>query len=100
MARHDSAVGKVINVGTGGDISVKQIAQLVFDLIGKELPIEEDPQRLRPARSEIPRLVCNYGLAEDLLGWEPSYSLEEGLGETISWMRDRLGDFKTDRYNV
>ena len=100
IARHDSAVGKVVNIGTGCDVSVQQLARLIFDFLGKELPLEVDEQRLRPARSEIPRLVCNYSLAEDLLGWEPRFTLEEGLRATLVWMKDRLSEYKSELYNV
>jgi len=100
VASHDSAVGKVINIGTGGDVSVGDLVGLVANLLGKPLEVIEDPQRVRPARSEIPRLSCNYALAEELLGWEPKYTLEEGLVETLDWIRDHLDKYKSGLYNV
>lgn len=100
VASHESSIGKVINVGTGGDISVGDLVGLVANLLGKPLEVVEDPLRLRPVRSEIPRLVCNYALAEELLDWEPKYALEEGLGETLDWIRDNLDSYKAGLYNV
>ncbi|HUX08805.1 MAG TPA: GDP-mannose 4,6-dehydratase [Acidobacteriota bacterium] len=100
VASHESSIGKVINVGTGGDISVGDLVGLVANLLGKPLEVVEDPLRLRPVRSEIPRLVCNYALAEELLGWEPKHALEEGLGETLDWIRDHLDSYKAGLYNV
>jgi dTDP-glucose 4,6-dehydratase len=99
-ARHDGAVGEVINIGTGGDVAVGELARLILSITGNELPIEQDPDRLRPPRSEIPRLVCNYSLAENLLEWEPRYSLEEGLESTVAWIKDHLEDYKAELYNV
>jgi len=100
VASHESSIGKVINVGTGGDISVGDLVGLVANLLGKPLEVVEDPLRLRPVRCEIPRLVCNYALAEELLDWEPKYALEEGLGETLDWIRDNLDSYKAGLYNV
>jgi NAD dependent epimerase/dehydratase len=100
IASHGSSVGRVINIGTGGDVSVGQLVDLIAVIMGKKFEVIEDPQRIRPVRSEIPRLVCNYSLAEELLGWEPRHSLEEGLRATLAWIGDHLELYKADLYNV
>jgi NAD dependent epimerase/dehydratase len=100
VATHGASIGRVVNIGTGGDVSVGQLVDLVAVIAGRKFEVIEDPQRIRPTRSEIPRLVCNYALAEELLGWEPRHSLEEGLRATFAWISDHLDLYKADLYNV
>jgi NAD dependent epimerase/dehydratase len=100
VAEHDNTVGRVINVGSGGAVSVGHLTELVMGIIGKRLEIRVDEERIRPEKSEVKQLVCNYTLAEELLGWEPGFSLEEGMNKTIYWIRERIHLFKADRYNV
>jgi NAD dependent epimerase/dehydratase len=100
VAEHNSSIGKVINIGSGGGVSVGQLAELVMSIMRKQVDIRVDKERIRPEKSEVQRLVCNYSLAQELLGWEPGFSLEEGLRETIEWIRERPQLFKAERYNV
>jgi len=100
MAEVDASIGDVINVGSNSEISVGDLAGMIFRIIGREVEIECQEDRLRPEKSEVNRLWCNNGRARDILGWTPSYSLEKGLGETIDWIKSNLGSFKTDIYNV
>ena len=99
-ASHDRSIGRVVNIGCGGSVSVKQVVELIADLLGKRLTVETDPQRIRPEKSEIPRLVCNNELARELLEWEPGFSLEDGLSRTLAWIRNRMDRFKAETYNV
>jgi dTDP-glucose 4,6-dehydratase len=94
----DEAVGKVINVGTGKDISVEELAKMVLDQIGKKGEIEVEDRRVRPERSEVMQLLSDIRLAHKLFGWAPRYSLEKGLEETIEWYRKNLSRFKVGSY--
>ncbi len=85
----DSAIGAEINLGTGHDISIGEIAAMIRDSIDVNIPIESDSVRLRPEASEVMRLLSDNSLARRLLGWSPRVPLEEGLARTIAWARER-----------
>jgi len=97
---HERSTGEVINLGSNREISIKDLAQLIASLMNKELKIEIDDGRIRPDKSEVERLLCSSNKAKELTGWEPRYSLEEGLIETIKWLEDHMEYYKPDIYNV
>jgi NDP-hexose 4,6-dehydratase len=72
----------------------------VLSRLGKDLPIVVDEERLRPADSEVERLVAGTTKAEKALGWEPETDLDEGLRRTIEWLTGSLDAYKTSIYNV
>jgi NAD dependent epimerase/dehydratase len=86
LAGADEAIGDAVNIGTGREISIAEVVELVGELLGKDLTIEEVPERLRPGASEVERLLCGNEKARRLLGWEPRVSLREGLGRTVRWI--------------
>lgn len=90
--------GAVFNLGTGEEISIGALAQRILSQIGRTVRITEDRQRLRPEASEILRLVSDNWLAVQRLGWRPSVSLDEGLKQTIEWMRGNLDRYKVGTY--
>jgi nucleoside-diphosphate-sugar epimerase len=81
------AIGAEINLGTGRDISIGEIATAIRDDIDPGIPIEHDPSRMRPDASEVMRLMSDNKLAGLLLGWTPRVSLEEGISRAIAWAR-------------
>lgn len=77
------------------------LAGLIARVMGKEdIRAISDSERVRPRGSEVERLVADWKLARELLGWEPRVSLEEGLGLTIEWMRQHAGGYHPDRSAV
>ncbi|MFJ6217082.1 SDR family NAD(P)-dependent oxidoreductase [Streptomyces sp. NPDC092296] len=98
----EQVVGRTFNAGTGGEISVGDLVALVGKLMGADLEVREDAARLRPANSEVMRLVCDASRLRAATGWEPGHSLEEGLLRTIEFFRDpaNLARYKTGLYNV
>lgn len=102
LAHCDDAVGKTINIGSGSEISIGDTVKLITQIMDIEVEIESDNQRLRPAASEVERLCCDNTKIRNLTGFEPSYSLEEGLRQTIEWLRlpDNLKRYKADIFNV
>jgi NAD dependent epimerase/dehydratase len=92
--------GETINLGTGVEVSVGDLAQRVLRLLGVEVPIALDEGRLRPPNSEVERLVADVSKAKRLLAWQPEVSLDEGLRRTIEWLTGSLGSYKTSVYNV
>lgn len=97
---HEKSNGEILNLGSNREISIKDLAEMIARLMNTNLQIETDYQRIRPEKSEVERLLCNSERAKMLTGWEPKHSLEEGLQETIEWMKRHLSHYKTDIYNV
>lgn len=94
------AVGQVINVGSGREISIGDLAKLILKLAGSAAPIREAKERRRPEASEVERLLCDNRRAQSVLGWAPRVSLEDGLTRTIEWFKAHRGRYKSDVYNV
>jgi dTDP-glucose 4,6-dehydratase len=86
-AQSDDAVGLTINLGTGSEISIGDLAEKIAALVGVELTLEAEDTRLRPAESEVERLLSNNTLAKNVLNWEPKVSFDDGLVRTIDWFR-------------
>lgn len=100
VAETDKSIGQVINVGNGKGVSIGDLANLVIDLLGNEVKIESDTERVRPEKSEVMKLVCCNKKAKELLGWAPTHTLKEGLSETIEWIRSNVDRYKPEEYNV
>jgi NAD dependent epimerase/dehydratase len=90
--------GKVINLGTGQAIKIKDLARRIIQKVNRPLKIVVDPVRLRPAQSEVLRLVSDNGLARKSLGWQPQVSLDEGLDLTIGWINGHLDLYRPGTY--
>lgn len=100
MAEEPLAIGQVINIGSGKEISIGDLAALILKLMGKDIPIATEAQRLRPDASEVDRLCADNAKARELLAWEPQYSLEEGLQFTIAWIEENLENYRPETYNL
>ena len=96
----DGVVGEVVNLGTGTEISIGEVAEHVLRILGRQLPVTLDEKRLRPADSEVERLIAGTDKAKRLLGWEPTVDLDEGLRRTIDWLKGSLDDYKPSLYSV
>lgn len=102
----DATNGTVTNVGSGFEISVLQTAELIAELMGKQIKFELDSDRLRPEKSEVERLFASYDKAKRLMNWEPAYGglegFKKGLQKTIDWFSipENLARYKTDTYNI
>lgn len=102
LARCDAAIGKTVNIGSGTEISIGDTVALIAELIGVDVQIECDEQRLRPANSEVERLVCDNTLMHSLTGHAPQHSLRDGLAQTIEWLKqpENFNRYKVDQFNV
>ncbi len=101
VAGSPEAVGQVTNIGSGSEISIGRLASQILGLVGKkDLPIVCDEERLRPGPSEVERLWADTGRANQTLGWHPQNTLEEGLVQTIEWVRNNLGNFRRGTYVI
>jgi dTDP-glucose 4,6-dehydratase len=92
--------GEVINLGTGVEVSIAEVVQRVLSLLERDVAVTLDEDRVRPAGSEVERLVADITKAKSLLGWEPKTDLDEGLRRTIDWLTGSLGEYKPTIYNV
>ena len=100
IAQSDKSVGEVINIGSGVGLTVKEIVDIVSKLLNKNIKINLDEKRLRPEKSEVEVLICDYKKAENLINWTPEFSFEEGLIETINWIKNNSKYFKPEIYNI
>ncbi|MEU7042068.1 SDR family NAD(P)-dependent oxidoreductase [Streptomyces varsoviensis] len=98
----EHVVGRTFNAGTGREISIGDLVTLIGKLMDAELEVREDTRRVRPAASEVMRLLCDASRLRAATGWAPAHHLEEGLARTIEFFRDpaNLARYKTDIYNV
>lgn len=102
----DAVVGKVMNIGSGFEISIAETAALIAEVMEAKVEIVPDKARLRPGVSEVERLFAGTEAAQAAFGWAPSHGgrdgFARGLAETASWFRDpsNLSAYKTDHYNV
>ncbi len=96
----EETIGEEINIATQKEISIGQLAEELIRQINPQARIICDEARLRPEKSEVNRLLgCNEKILR-LTDWKPRYSLEEGLKETIDFLRNNLDKYKTDIYNI
>jgi dTDP-glucose 4,6-dehydratase len=100
IAACDAAIGRVVNIGRGEDISIGELVERIGRLMGRSIVVESETDRLRPSASEVERLLAGTALAQSLWNWQPRYSLDEGLEETISWIREHISRFRTGTYTT
>ncbi len=98
-AESEASVGEVVNLGTGKEISIGDLAAKIASLIGKKIEIQSDERRFRPGSSEVMRLCSNIEKAKSIMGWEPRFTLEEGLLQTIEWLKTS-GAEDSGRYHI
>jgi NAD dependent epimerase/dehydratase len=100
VARSEKATGTVVNVGQGSGVTIGETVQMIVDLMGRKVAIEEDKARVRPDKSEVMRLICDNKKAVELCGWKPKTSLKDGLLQTIAYIEKNLASYKPEIYNV
>ncbi|WP_172384983.1 SDR family NAD(P)-dependent oxidoreductase [Streptomyces sp. MNP-20] len=98
----DAVLGRTFNAGTGGEISVGDLVRLIGKVMDTALDVRADEQRVRPAASEVLRLVADATRLREATGWSPGHGLEEGLARTVEFFLDpvNLARYKTDIYNI
>lgn len=100
IAESAKTVGEVTNIGNGKCISIGDLANMIIEKINPSLEVIEESQRVRPEKSEVMKLLCDNTKAKNLAGWEPEYTLEEGIQETINFIKENLNYYKPEIYNV
>lgn len=99
-AETPKAIGETINLGSGREISIGDLAALVLKLMSRDIPIALEGTRVRPENSEVDRLLADSRKGQSILGWTPKYSLEEGLAATIEWIRENSERYRTGIYVI
>lgn len=101
IAKSDRTIGEEINIATGSEISIRELVERLIEMIYPEAKIATMDERIRPATSEVERLLgCNKKLLS-LTDWRMKYDLTRGLHQTVEWFRQTgLSGFKTDIYNI
>ena len=99
-AQAEDVLGQVFNLGVGEDIAIGDLAAEIIQQIGRPVSIVTEDERLRPAKSEVQRLLSDNRLAADRLGWQPEVTLSQGLAQTIAWIQTHLDHYHIGRYEI
>ncbi len=100
IAEADQTIGEEINIATQQEISIGTLADEIIRQINPKARIVCDDQRLRPEKSEVNRLLGSNEKIRRLTAWEPRYTFEQGIVNTINWIKDNLQYYKSDLYNL
>ena len=102
IANCENVNGEEINIGSNYEISMKDTLELIKKIMNSDVEFVVDSQRIRPKNSEVNRLWCDNTKIKKLTGFEPKYTIEDGLKETIEWFcnSDNLKKYKPNIYNL
>ena len=100
IAASDEALGMTINIGSNFEISIGNLINKIIEVTGLNKEIIYDPQRVRPANSEVDRLWADNAIACNVLEWEPKVQLEEGLKKTIQWIEMNMKCYRSGEYVI
>ena len=100
--KSETLFGEVTNIGVKTEISIGELAKLIANTMNIEVTIKSSAERIRPENSEVERLFCDNTKLLKHTSWKSNYTLEQGIGEVIEWMKktENLNYFKPDKYNV
>lgn len=102
----EKSIGEVINIGSNYEVSIGETVEMIAEVMGADITITTDEERMRPEKSEVNRLWADNQKAKELLGWKPKYGgkdgLKRGLKETAEWFTnpENLKQYKADVYNI
>jgi len=100
IAKIDDLVGQITNIGMNSEISIRELAELIGKIMGREIMFLVKDNRVRPKSSEVDRLCCNNIKIMKQTSWRPKYNLEKALAETIEWLKANMEFYKPHIYNV
>ncbi len=102
LAECDKAIGETVNIGSNFEIAIGDVFDNIKEIMNSDVEVITEKERLRPETSEVYRLWCDNTKIHALTGFEPKYSIQEGLKKTINWFTtpDNLRKYKSDIYNV
>jgi NAD dependent epimerase/dehydratase len=102
LAASNKTIGKEINLSSNSETSMKEVLDVIQDIMGKKVEVMTDEERLRPEKSEVFRLWGDNSLIRELASFSPEYDLQKGLEETVKWFsnKDNLAKYKSGIYNL
>jgi NAD dependent epimerase/dehydratase len=100
IASTDAFLGRVVNVGTGEAVSIREIYERLVAITGHQAELRQDPARIRPQASEVMRLISNNTVLRTATGWKNELNIDAGLHKTVDWLRSNLDRYRPDRYTV
>lgn len=98
IAETEGILGEEIHLGTNRTVSIRELVEIIYGILGKTPNIISEEQRQRPEKSEVKKLHSTFEKAQRLIGWQPQVRLEEGLRRTINWIADHPQFFNPDEY--
>jgi NAD dependent epimerase/dehydratase len=99
-AQANDVEGQTYNLGTGTEVAIGKLAEMIIQMVGRPVRIESDTNRLRPGKSEVMRLLSDNRLAQQKIGWQPEVSLEDGLRSTLAWIQEHLQHYRVGVYEL
>src|SRR5699024_2079736 len=102
VSKCDDLIGEEVNIATQNEISIGELAKEIIGQINPDAEIVQDEERMRPEKSEVYRLYGSNEKLKQYTGWQPEYSLKDGIAEAIEWYgkEENLKQFKADIYNI
>lgn len=102
LAESEKTIGETINIGSNSEVSIADVLKLIKELMSSDITFVNDEQRKRPKKSEVFRLWCDNKKINELVGYKPQVSIQDGLKKTIDWMvrPENLKIYKSEIYNV
>ncbi|MPN46226.1 hypothetical protein SDC9_193809 [bioreactor metagenome] len=100
IMKSDKTIGEEINIATQKEISIGQLAEELIRQINPNAKIVYDNERIRPEKSEVERLLGSNEKIIRLTEWKPTYTFEEGIAETIEFIKKNMDKYKVDIYNL
>jgi NAD dependent epimerase/dehydratase len=100
IAETDKFNGKVTNIGMNEEISIGDLVRLIAEIIGEDITVTADNERIRPENSEVERLVCDNTKLKESTDWTAQYNLRKGLTETVEFLKENMAFYKPDIYNI
>ena len=100
IAESREAIGQVINIGSGQEITIASLVGKVSKILGVDMKVKTARERVRPSSSEVFRLCADNTKSKKILGWKPKVRLEEGLRRTAEWLMKHKGQYRENMYNV
>ncbi len=100
VCESDNTLGEVVNLGSGFEVSIEELAELVARSLRKNIRVVSESNRKRPEHSEVERLCSDSRKAQKLINWFPKVTLQQGLAKTIAWIEKHRHLYKSELYNV
>jgi NAD dependent epimerase/dehydratase len=100
VARSPATIGRTLQLGTGNEVSIGELVEVIGEVMGRQLNVISDTARLRPPNSEVERLISSPALATEMTGWVPTVNLRDGLRKTVEWLDQNRHRFDRTQYVI